>query len=291
MTASNGRLKIAVQRKGRLTEDSVALLRSCGLVFEYRQESLYSPCKNFPLDVLAIRDDDIPEYVQDGVADLGIVGENILREKRARVHALAPLGFGSCRLVISVPQRSGIRGVADLRKKRIGTTYPVTLKAFLDSHRVRAEIVRLSGSVEIAPTLNVADAICDIVSTGTTARMNGLRPLTTVLESEACLVASPRVLADRKRRALVDSLMIRVRGFLEARGKRYVMMNAPAKSVSRLQKVIPSLKSPTIVPLAEKGMVAVHSVVAEDIFWDVMEKLKGAGASDIIVIPIETIIR
>ena len=291
MIATNGRLKIAIQRKGRLTDESVALLRSCGLVFEFHKESLYSPCTNFPLDVLAIRDDDIPEYVQDGVADLGIVGENILLEKRARIKILAPLGFGSCRLTISVPQRSNIRRIADLRKKRIGTTYPVILKAYLDSNRVRAEIIRLSGSVEIAPTLDVADAICDIVSTGTTARMNGLRPLTTVLESQACLVASPRVLADKKRRALMESLMIRVRGFLEARGKRYVMMNAPATSVSKLRRVIPSLKSPTIVPLAEQGMVAVHSVVAEDIFWDVMEKLKMAGASDIIVIPIETIIR
>jgi ATP phosphoribosyltransferase len=291
MIARNGRLKIAIQKSGRLTEDSIALLRACGLDFEFQKQSLYSPCRNFPLDVLAIRDDDIPEYVQDGVADLGIVGENIVREKKAGVRTLMPLGFGSCRLSISVPQRSEVHSVKDLRKKRIGTTYPATLRAFLAENRVKAEIIRLSGSVELAPTLNVADAICDIVSTGTTARMNGLRPLLTVLESQAVLIAHPAVMRKAGTKSVVERLLIRVRGCLEAQGKRYLMMNAPAKALARIKKIIPSLESPTVVPLAEEGMVAVHSVVAEDVFWDVMERLKAAGASDIIVVPIETIIR
>jgi len=291
MLATNGRMKIAIQRNGRLTEDSVALLRACGLSFEFQKQSLYSPCNNFDLDVLAIRDDDIPEYVQDGVADLGIIGENVLQERNARVHLLAPLGFGGCKLMISVPQRSAIRKVSDLNGQRIGTTYPTILKSFLKENKVRAEIIELSGSVELAPSLNVADVICDIVSTGTTAKMYGLRTFCTVLESQAVLVANPASIRDKKKRAIIDRLMIRVHGSQEASGKRYLMMNAPANSVSRLKRVIPSLKSPTIVPLAETGMVAIHSVVAEDVFWDVMEKLKKAGASDIIVVPIETIIR
>jgi len=291
MLATNGRMKIAIQRNGRLTEDSVALLRACGLSFEFQKQSLYSPCRNFDLDVLAIRDDDIPEYVQDGVADLGIIGENILKERHARVHILAPLGFGACKLMISVPQRSSIRSVPQLKGMRIGTTYPAILKSFLRTNRVRAEIITLSGSVELAPNLNVADAICDIVSTGTTAKMNGLRTLRTVLESQAVLVANPEAMRQKKKRTLIERLMIRVHGSQEARGKRYLMMNAPSDSVPKLKRVIPSLKSPTVVPLAEPGMVAIHSVVAEDVFWDVMEKLKQAGASDIIVVPIETIIR
>lgn len=291
MLATNGRMKIAIQRNGRLTEDSVALLRACGLDFEFQKQSLYSPCRNFDLDVLAIRDDDIPEYVQDGVADLGIAGENILKERKARVQILAFLGFGGCKLMISVPQRSAMHKVSDLKGKRIGTTYPVILKSFLAENKIRCEIVELSGSVELAPSLNVADAICDIISTGTTAKMNGLRPLCAVLESQALLFAHPASLRNKRKKVVIDRLLIRVHGSQEARGKRYLMMNAPIDSVERLKRVIPSLKSPTVVPLAQTGMVAIHSVVAEDVFWDVMEKLKQAGASDIIVVPIETIIR
>ncbi len=291
MLATNGRLKIAIQRNGRLTGDSVALLRSCGLQFEFRTEGLYFPCKNFDLDILSLRDDDIPEYVQDGVADLGIVGENIVLEKGARIETLTPLGFGRCQLVLSVPERSALRSPRDLHRARIATTYPETLRRHLRKWRIRATIVELSGAVEIAPSLDVADAVCDIVSTGTTARMNGLRPLFTVLESQAALIAHPGSLRRRSFRSRIDSLLIRIAGSLQARGKRYIMLNAPRTAVPSLQKLIPSMKSPTVVPLAEEGMVALHSVVSEDVFWDVMEKLKKAGASDIIVVPIETIIR
>lgn len=291
MIANNGRLKIAIQKSGRLTDDSITLLRACGFEFEFQKQGLYSPCKNFPLDVLALRDDDIPEYVQDGVADIGIVGENIVREKKALVETLTKLGYGWCRLMISVPQRSAMQSIQDLRGKRIATTYPSTLGQFLRSNRIKAEIVELSGSVEIAPTLDVADAICDLLSTGTTARMNGLRPLYTVLESEAILITNKKALKDSRKKEAIDSLLIRVSGSQLAKGKRYMMMNAPVAAVSRLKKIIPSLKSPTVVPLAEEGMVALHSVIAEDVFWDVMEKLKKAGASDIVVVPIETIIK
>ena len=291
MIAKNGRLKIAIQKSGRLTEDSLSVLRACGLEFEFQKQSLYSPCRNFALDVLALRDDDIPEYVQDAVADLGIVGENIVREKHARVETIARLGFGHCRLTLSVPQRSSIRSVKQLNGKRVATTYPATLKRFLRSQKVKAEVIELSGAVELAPMLDVADAICDIMSTGTTARVNGLRPLHTVMASEAVLVANPGILRDPKKKALVERLLIRISGSIQARGKRYMMMNAPATAIARLKRIIPSLKSPTVVPLAEPGMVALHSVVAEDVFWEVMENLKKAGARDIIVVPIETIIQ
>ncbi len=291
MIANNGRLKIAIQKSGRLTEDSLTLLRACGLEFEFQKQSLYSPCRNFDLDVLALRDDDIPEYVQDAVADLGIVGENIVREKNARVETILTLGFGHCRLSISVPQRSSIRSVKNLNRKRIATSYPATLKQFLRAKGLKAEIIELSGAVELAPTLDVADAICDIVSTGTTARVNGLRPLSTVLTSEAVLVANDATLKNPKKKRLIDRLLIRISGSLQAHGKRYMMMNAPVAAVPRLKRIIPSLKSPTVVPLAEEGMVALHSVIPEDVFWDVMEKLKKAGASDIVVVPIEAIIR
>jgi ATP phosphoribosyltransferase len=291
MIANNGRLKIAIQKSGRLTDDSLSLLRACGLEFEFQKQSLYSPCRNFDLDVLALRDDDIPEYVQDAVADLGIVGENIVREKGARVEVVLPLGFGHCRLSISVPQRSSVRSVKQLNRKRIATTYPATLRQFLRAQGLKAEVIELSGAVELAPTLDVADAICDIVSTGTTARVNGLRPLLTVLTSEAVLVANQATLKNPKKKQLIDRLMIRISGSLQARGKRYMMMNAPAAAIARLKSIIPSLKSPTVVPLADEGMVALHSVIPEDVFWDVMEKLKKAGASDIVVVPIEAIIR
>ncbi len=291
MLSRNGRLKIAIQKDGRLTEESIHLLRSCGLEFEFSGRVLSSSCTNFALDILALRDDDIPQYVREEVADLGIVGENILTEKGSNTERLLSLGFGACTLALSVPERSDIRTVADLAGKRIATTYPSTLQSYLTAHGINAAVVRLSGSVELAPSLDVADAICDIVSTGATLRMNGLRRLETVLSSEAVLTANPVSLRDPAKSPDIERLLIRLRASLEARGKRYLMMNAPVDAVDRIREIIPSLKSPTIVPLADTGMVAVHSVVPEDVFWDVMENLTQAGASDIVVVPIEAIIR
>jgi ATP phosphoribosyltransferase len=285
------RLKIAMQRNGRLTADSMSLLDACGLDLGEPGRSLRVPCANFRLDILALRDDDIPRYVQDGVADLGIVGANIVAEQGADVETLASLGFGRCRLVISVPERSAIGSLAALDGKRIATSYPSTLARFLRERRLDCRVVELNGSVEIAPLLDVADAVCDIVSTGHTARVNGLRQLHTVLESEGTLIANRGALADPGIGPLIERLMIRIRGSLKARGRRYMMLNAPADALPKLRGIIPSLKSPTVVPLAEEGMVAIHSVIAGDLFWDVMERLKCAGASDIVVVPIETIIQ
>ncbi len=289
MIARNGRLKVAIQKDGRIAEDSTALLKGAGLDFDIRSRALVSPCRNFLLDVLAVRDDDIPEYVQDGVSDLGIVGENILAEKRARVTVIERLGFGKCRLVICAPKGSA-KSIKSLNGKRIATSYPGILKAFLASRNVKSEIIEISGSVEITPALDVADATCDIVSTGSTARMNGLAVIHTVMDSEAVLIGNSASLTSGNRKSEIEKLVVRIRSLLNARGKKYVMMNAPASAVKRIKTLIPGMKSPTIMPLATPDLVAVHSVVGEDVFWDVMELLKRAGATDIVVMPIEKIV-
>lgn len=290
MLAHNGRLKLAVQKDGRITEDSLNLMKAAGLDFEIRSRSLFSPCRNYPLDLLSLRDDDIPEYVQDGVSDLGIVGENIVAERHARITVVERLGFGKCRLVICVPKGGTIKSVAGLRGHRIATSYPRVVKHFLATHDIAAEIIEISGSVEIAPALDVADATCDIISTGSTARVNGLVELHTLMESQVVLIGNATSLKSRKKKPEIDRFLVRLRSCLNARGRKYVMMNAPAKAIDKIKKLIPGMKSPTIMPLADPSLVAVHSVVGEDIFWDVMEKLKFAGASDIVVLPIEKII-
>ena len=290
MLAHNGRLKLAIQKDGRITEDSVGLLHAAGLDLEFRSRSLFTPCGNYPLDILSIRDDDIPEYVQDGVSDLGIVGENIVVEKHARVKIVERLGFGKCRLVICTPKASSVKTIAQLKGLRIATSYPHTVKRFLATHSIDAEVIEISGSVEITPALDVADATCDILSTGSTARVNGLEMIHTVLESEAVLIANASSLKSPKKRNEIDGLITRFRSSLNARGKRYVMMNAPVKAVESIKRLIPGMKSPTIMPLANPEMVAVHSVVAEDVFWDVIEKLKKVGATDLVILPIEKFI-
>ena len=290
MLARNGRLKVAIQKDGRITEDSIGLLKHAGLDFDIRSRALFSPCRNFPLDVLAVRDDDIPEYVQDGVSDLGIVGENIVAEKRARVKVIERMGFGKCRLVICIPKGSTIKTLSQLRRKRIATSYPVTVKQFLREHSIEAEIIEISGSVEITPALDVADATCDIVSTGSTARVNGLEFLHTVMESEAVLIANADAVKSVKKKPAIDNLLVRFRSQLNARGKKYIMMNAPSKAIQNITTLIPGMKSPTIMPLASSDMVAVHSVVGEGVFWDVIDQLKRSGATDIVVLPIEKFI-
>jgi ATP phosphoribosyltransferase len=287
----NGRIRLAVQKDGRITEDSLNLLRAAGLDFEVRSRALFSPCRNFPLDLLSVRDDDIPEYVQDGVSDLGIVGENIEAERHARVKIVERLGFGKCRLVICVPKGGHINSIAGLKGKRIATSYPRTVKRFLASHHIAAELIEISGSVEITPALDVADATCDIVSTGSTARVNGLEELHTIMTSEAILIGNARALSSTAKRRDIERLLVRLHASLRARGKKYVMMNAPTRAIEKIQTLIPGMKSPTIVPLADPNMVAVHSVVGEEMFWDVMENLKKAGASDIVVVPIEKFIQ
>ncbi len=290
MKLDGDNLKIAIQRQGRLAADSVATLKAVGLDFDSYNGRLFSRCRNFPLDILFLRDDDIPEYVQDGVTDLGVVGLNVVHEKNARVSQLDLLGFGSCSLAIAVPADRARQTVYDLEGKRIATSYPRTLSDYLRRKQVDARVIEISGSVEIAPSLDVADAICDLVSTGSTLKMNGLTAIETVLRSEAVLIANPAALADAAKSEVVHRLRIRAQSHLRARKTKYVMMNAPRSALERILGILPGMKSPTVLPLAAEGMIAVHSAVPEEVFWEVIEKLQATGASDILVLPVEKLV-
>ena len=290
MKLDSDNLKIAIQRQGRLAESSIRILKSVGLDFEHYQGRLFSQCENFPLDVLFLRDDDIPEYVQDGVADLGIVGLNVVQEKGAQVAQLDGLDFGSCTLSIATPRKSAFRSVHDLNGRRIATSYPRILNRFLSEKGIQARVIQISGSVEIAPSLDVADAICDLVSTGSTLRINDLEAIEVVLKSEAFLIANPTSLQDKRKEQIIERLRIRFQSNIKARRTKYIMMNAPRTALEKIKDILPGMKSPTIVPLAEEGMIALHSAVPEELFWDVIEKLKKAGAADILVIPIEKMV-
>ena len=290
MKLDGDNLKIVLQKQGRLAQLCRELLRSAGLDFEYYEGRLFAPCQNFPLDILFLRDDDIPEYVQDGVADLGVVGLNVVQEKASQVIQLDALGFGTCTLSIAVPRKSSISSVYDLEGKRIATSHPRIVEGFLDQRKVKARIIQISGSVEITPSLDVADAICDLVSTGSTLRSNELEPIEVVLKSEAYLIANAQSLKDPKRRELIERLRMRFQSNLKARCTKYVMMNAPKTALEEIKTILPGMKSPTVVPLAEDEMVAIHSAVPEELFWDVIEKLRKTGASDILVVPIENMV-
>ena len=279
-------LKIAIQKSGRLNEKSVELLKNCGLSFENYKSSLISNVSNFPLEILFLRDDDIPEYVQDGIADLGIVGENVISETGVDVSFLQMLGFGKCTLKLAVQTHSTIEKIADLNGKSIATSYPVILKNFLDDNKINAEIRTISGSVEIAPGLGLSDAIFDIVSTGGTLKSNGLKPFAEVMKSEAVLIGRKGIEND----PLIVELIQRIQSVLRAKETKYVVLNAEAKNIDQILALLPGVKSPTVVPLAEEGWVAIHTVIPERDFWEKISLLKGAGAQGIVVMPIEKII-
>jgi len=279
-------LKIAIQKSGRLNEKSVELLKNCGLSFENYKSSLISNVSNFPLEILFLRDDDIPEYVQDGIADLGIVGENVISETGVDVSFLQMLGFGKCTLKLAVQTHSNIQNVSDLNGKSIATSYPVILKNFLNKNNINADIRTISGSVEIAPGLGLSDAIFDIVSTGGTLKSNGLKPFAEVMKSEAVLIGRNGIEAE----PLVVELIQRIQSVLRAKETKYVVLNAESKNLDRILELLPGVKSPTVVPLAESGWVAVHTVIPERDFWEKISLLKSAGAQGIVVMPIEKII-
>ena len=280
------KLKIAIQKSGRLNEKSVELLKNCGLGFENYKSSLITHASNFPLEILFLRDDDIPEYVQDGIADLGIVGENVIVETKADVTYLRRLGFGKCTLKIALPNNSDIQTLDDLNGKAIATSYPVILKKFLDEYHIQADIRTISGSVEISPGLGLSDAICDIVSTGGTLKSNGLKPFADVLSSEAVLIGMNGIAAD----PIVTELLQRIQSVLRAKETKYVVLNAERKNLDTILSLLPGVKSPTVVPLAEENWVAVHTVIAEQDFWGKINQLKATGAQGIVVMPIEKII-
>jgi ATP phosphoribosyltransferase len=279
-------LKIAIQKSGRLNEKSVELLKNCGLNFENYKSSLISPVSNFPLEILFLRDDDIPEYVQDGIADLGIVGENVIQETEVEVSYLQRLGFGKCSLKIAVPNNSDINTLADLNGKAIATTYPAILGKFLKEQNITSDIRTISGSVEISPGLGLSDAICDLVSTGGTLKSNGLKPFADVMSSEAVLIGS-KAIAESD---LVQELIQRIQSVLRAKETKYVVLNVEKQNLEAVTALLPGVKSPSVVPLAEDNWVAVHTVIPERDFWDRISQLKQAGAQGIVVMPIEKII-
>jgi len=290
MTNSNPQsLRIAVQKSGRLTDKTIQLLKGIGLEFDDYKRSLLVRCLNFDVELLLIRDDDIPEYVQDGVCDLGFVGANERAEKKADVEVLKGLNYGVCRLSIATPDSSGLHTVEDLDGKSVATSYPNLTKDFFKNRGISVKTVYISGAVEIAPRLEVADAISDLVSTGNTLKANGLSEIATILESETQLVKTNRPLPDKKN-DLIDKFMQRIDGYQLAKRSRYIMMNAPKTSIDRIKDIIPSLKSPTIMPLADETEVAIHSVIPIGKFWKVMEELKESGATDIVILPIESMI-
>lgn len=281
-------LKIAVQKKGRLYDGSMSLLKECGIDVSNGNNQLRVQAANFPLEVFFLRDDDIPEYVQDAVADIGIVGENVAAEKKKEVNIIEKLGFGKCRLSIAIPKSGKIKELVDLNEKKIATSYPVILGNFLSLHNIKATIQEISGSVEIAPRIGLADAICDLVSSGSTLFSNELKELETVLKSEAILIGNQK-LNDEKQN-LLNKLLFRIRAVKKAKNNKYVLLNAPNEKLEAICKLLPGMKSPTILPLAESGWSSVHSVISENDFWNVIENLKENGAQGILIIPIEKMI-
>ena len=281
-------LKIAIQKSGRLYEDSIKLLKECGIELNNGNKQLKTVAYNFPVEVYFFRDDDIPQYVADGVADIGFVGENILLEKEKDIGLLYRLGFGRCRLSIAVPKNMEYRSVKSLEGLKIATTYSSLLQKFLSENKVNSEIHEISGSVEIAPGIGLADAICDLVSSGNTLFTNGLKEVEVVMQSEAVLAANRNLSEENK--MILDKLLLRINAVKTAKNNKYIILNAPNHQLKNIAEVLPGMKSPTIVPLAEEGWSSVQSVVNEDVFWEVIEKLKTLDAEGILVVPIEKMI-
>ena len=281
-------LKIAIQKSGRLYDDSIRLLKECGIELNNGNKQLKAAAFNFPIEVFFLRDDDIPQYVYDGVADIGIVGENVLLEKAKDIDLVYRLGFGKCRLSVAVPKTMQFREMSDLSGLKIATTYSTILQNYLTKNNIDAEIHEISGSVEIAPGIGLADAICDLVSSGSTLFTNGLKEVEVILQSEAVLTANKKLSAENK--AILDKLLLRINAVKTAKNNKYILLNAPNNQLKNISGLLPGIKSPTIVPLAEEGWSSVQSVVNENDFWEVIEKLKAFGAEGIIVLPIEKMI-
>ena len=281
-------LKIAIQKSGRLYEDSIKLLKECGIELNNGNKQLKAAAFNFPIEVYFLRDDDIPQYVFDGVADIGIVGENVLLEKNKDIEIAYRLGFGRCRLSIAVPKTIQYTSLEDLRGLKIATTYSTILQQYLDDKNIVAEIHEISGSVEIAPSIGLADAICDLVSSGSTLFTNGLKEVEVILQSEAVLSVNKNLTADK--RLILEKLLLRINSVKTAKNNKYILLNAPNYQLKNIFSLLPGMKSPTVVPLVEEGWSSIQSVVNENDFWDVIEKLKQFEAEGIIVMPIEKMI-
>lgn len=282
------KLTIAIQKSGRLNEDSLRILKDCGISIDNGIDQLKASARNFPIEVLYLRNGDIPQYLRDGVVDLAILGENLLFEKGKDLPVVEKLGFSTCRVCVAVPKSASYTSIKDLEGKKIATSYPNTVQAFLDENNVNADLHIINGSVEIAPNIGLADAIVDIVSSGSTLFKNNLKEVEQILKSEAVLTVSPKISEEAK--AILEKLQFRIQSVLKARNSKYILLNAPNDKVKDIIKILPGMKSPTVLPLAEEGWSSIHSVINEDRFWEVIDELKANGAEGILINPIEKMV-
>lgn len=282
------KLKIAIQKSGRLSEKSLGLLTQCGIKISNGDRKLKSVSENFPIEVLFLRDDDIPQYVEQGVADIGILGENEVLEKNKNVRVTEKLGFAKCKLSLAIPKDENYSGLTYFDGKKVATSYPEILRSFFNKNKISAEIEVIGGSVEIAPGIGLADGIFDIVSTGSTLLMNGLKEVEVVTKSEAVLISTNQLTPEKNQ--ILEKLLFRIRAVRNSSENKYILLNSPNSAIEAISKILPGMKSPTILPLAEPGWSSIHSVVKEDQFWDIIDQLKEQGAQGILVFPIEKMI-
>ncbi|MDG1190762.1 MAG: ATP phosphoribosyltransferase [Flavobacteriaceae bacterium] len=281
-------IRLAVQKSGRLNEDSLRLIKDCGISIDNGKDQLKAAARNFPMEVFFLRNGDIPQYLRDGVVDLAILGENLLAEKGTDIEVIEPLGFSKCRVSIAVPKGTAFKGIQDLEGKRIATSYPNTVKTFLKENKLKADLHIINGSVEIAPNIGLADAVCDIVSSGSTLFKNNLKEVVQIAKSQAVLVASPKISSDN--RAILKTLQFRIQSVLRAKTSKYILLNCPNDKIGAISSLLPVLKSPTVLPLAQEGWSSLHSVINAGDFWEVIDQLKEAGAEGILVCPIEKMV-
>lgn len=284
----NDVLRLAIQSKGRLSEDSIQLIKECGIKLSNGVSKLKSPASNFPIEFLFLRDDDIPDYVADGVADVGIVGENVAVEKGKNIDVVKRMGFSKCRLSLALPKSTDYPGTSFFEGKKIATSYPKILGDYLREKNINADIHEISGSVEIAPGIGLADGICDIVSSGSTLLSNGLKEVEVIFKSEAILIGNQKLSPEKKN--ILDQLLFRLEAVQQGKNNKYILLNAPNDALENIISLLPGMRSPTVLPLAQKGWSSIHSVINEDEFWDKIDQLRKAGAEGILVVPIEKMI-
>ena len=282
------KLKIAIQKSGRLNEESLKLLKSCGIKVDNGRDQLKVAVPNFPLEILYLRNSDIPKYLEDRVADIAIIGENLLFEQEKQVDIIYKLGFSKCRVSLAIPKENKSNGISFFEGKKIATSYPNTVNKYLRLKNVKAKIHKISGSVEIAPNIGLADGICDIVSSGSTLFKNGLKETEVILRSEAVLASAKELCVEKKQ--ILDKLVFRIESVLRAKNSKYILMNVPNEKIDVVSEILPVLKSPTVLPLAKEGWSSLHSVIDEDQFWEVIDELKEAGAEGILVVPIDKMV-
>ncbi|MDG1039762.1 MAG: ATP phosphoribosyltransferase [Polaribacter sp.] len=282
------KLRIAIQKSGRLNEDSLRILKDCGIAIDNGKDQLKASATNFPIEVFYLRNGDIPQYLKDGVVDAAIIGENVLIEKGNDIEFVERLGFSKCKVSIAVPKESQANSLKDLDGKRIATSYPETVKKYLQEYNIDAQLHQINGSVEIAPNIGLADGICDIVSSGSTLFKNGLKEIEVLLKSEAVLAVSPEITS--KRKAILEKIQFRIQSVLKGRSSKYVLLNAPNEKLESILKLLPGMRSPTVLPLAEEGWSSVHTVINKNDFWEIIDELKQEGAEGILVCPIEKMV-